>query len=101
MTENRPRISPEQFATLPENVRRYIMMIETNCDPSGTIRSAMQLRDTVEAMGLRMGEMRAEMLAIVHKAARMSGSPDDSPAYGFGWVSACEYIASKLTAKED
>lgn len=55
----RPRITGEEFATLPENVRRYIHYIETDCDPSGTIRSEMFLRDQVEMLELRVLELQA------------------------------------------
>jgi hypothetical protein len=57
-TQDRPRITREEFATLPENVRRYIHMIETDCDPSGTIRSEMHLRDQVQALELRVQELQ-------------------------------------------
>lgn len=53
----RPRISGDEFEALPENVRRYIYHLETETDPAGTIRSEMQLRDTVEALELRVKEM--------------------------------------------
>lgn len=44
----RPRMSGGEWRALPENARRYIHMLETDCDPSGTIRSEMILRDQVE-----------------------------------------------------
>ena len=49
----RPRMTKEEFNALPENAQRYIMMLETNADPSGTVRSEMMLRDVVEALEIK------------------------------------------------
>ena len=46
----RPRIDRAMWDALPDPVKRYIMYIETDADPSGTIRSEMFLRDTVVAL---------------------------------------------------
>lgn len=46
----RPCMSAEEWKALPENARRYVMMLETECDPSGTIRSEMILRDHVDTL---------------------------------------------------
>lgn len=37
----------ENINALPEPVRRYIMMLETRCDPAGDLREMIQLRDQV------------------------------------------------------
>ncbi len=61
MAEDRPRLTSDDFKALPENVRRYIMMLETDCDPSGTIRSEMHLRDQVEALEALVLELRQHL----------------------------------------
>jgi len=52
----RPRMTGAEWSALPENARRYIMMLETETDPSGTIRSEMILRDYVELLEARINE---------------------------------------------
>jgi len=47
----------EEWKALPENARRYIMMLETQCDHSGTVRSEMILRDYVELLESRINEV--------------------------------------------
>ena len=42
-----------EIAAMPARWRRYIMMLETDCDPSGTIRSEMHMREHVEALEAR------------------------------------------------
>lgn len=56
--DERPRLLSEQFKALPDNVRRYIMMLETDCDPSGTIRSEMIQRDHAELLEARLIEVK-------------------------------------------
>lgn len=58
----RPRMTGAEWQALPYNARRYIMMLETDCDPSGTIRSEMFLRDQVEDLELALIEARGQRL---------------------------------------
>jgi hypothetical protein len=51
-------MTPDEINALPDRVRRYIMMLETDADPSGTIRSEMHLREQCEALELRVNELR-------------------------------------------
>lgn len=54
----KPTLTAAEINALPPRVRGYIHMIETDCDPSGTIRSEMHLRDQVEALELRVLELQ-------------------------------------------
>lgn len=63
---DRPRIPADEFNALPEHIRRYIMFIETDCDPSGTIRSEMHLRDQVEGLQLRILELGTAISLALH-----------------------------------
>jgi hypothetical protein len=56
----KPTLTSAEINALPIRVRRYIMMLETDADPSGTIRSEMHLRDQVEALELRVLELTKE-----------------------------------------
>lgn len=57
---HKPTLTAAEINALPDRVRRYIMMLETDADPSGTIRSEMHLRDQVEALELRVIELMLE-----------------------------------------
>lgn len=44
----------EYINALPESIRNFIHDIETNCDPSGIIRENVLLKDTIEALRIKI-----------------------------------------------
>lgn len=51
--------------SLPRPLRKYIHDLETDCDPAGTIRSEVLLREhTVPALTARVAELEAELAAV-------------------------------------
>lgn len=63
--------TPKNINALPDPVRRYIHAIETDCDPAGTIRSEVILREhTVPALETKLAEALrslAEMREVLGK----------------------------------
>ena len=45
--------TPENVNALPEPLRRYVMHLETVCDPAGDLRELVIARDTIAALGMR------------------------------------------------
>jgi hypothetical protein len=55
------RPTPDNINALPDPLRRYIHALETDCDPAGTIRSEVILREhTVPELQARVVELEAE-----------------------------------------
>lgn len=54
--------TPENINALPEPLRRYIHALETDCDPQGTIRQNVLLKQENEFL-----RRECERLAGVHK----------------------------------
>lgn len=45
-------LTSDEINALPERLRRYIAALETECDPSGTIRENFRLREENAALRL-------------------------------------------------
>ena len=68
----RANITAAEFNALPGNVRRYIMYLETDCDPSGTIRSELYLREEiVPALEMWIKELQSDQ-ANPHRQQRIN-----------------------------
>ena len=44
------RPTPEEVNNLPEGLRRYIMQLETRCDPAGDVQTIAALRENIDAL---------------------------------------------------
>lgn len=49
--------TPTNVNALPEPLRHYIHQLQTDCDPAGTIRENVILRETVAALEARLAEL--------------------------------------------
>lgn len=50
--------TPENVNALPEPLRRYIHDLQTDCDPSGTIRENVIARETITSLEILLTESR-------------------------------------------
>ena len=55
--------SIENINALPWPLRNYIMWLGTECDPAGTIRKNVLIKDENEALRLKIKELRGETVA--------------------------------------
>jgi hypothetical protein len=53
--------TPANINALPNPIRRYIHDLESNADPSGTIREAICQRENAMALAFRVKELEAEI----------------------------------------
>jgi hypothetical protein len=51
--------TPENIHALPEPLRRYIMFLNTRCDPAGDIQQICSLREQVKGLVRRVAELEA------------------------------------------
>lgn len=58
----------KEINSLPDPLRSYIHEIETNCDPAGTVRENLMLRDTVSALEIRLSESELEVAKVQARA---------------------------------
>lgn len=63
-------MKPEEINALPEPARRYIMLLETESDPAGTIRENARLRDENEFL-------RTECAALARDWRPIEAAPKD------------------------
>lgn len=59
--EAKPRLESAEVNALPERVRRYIMWLETEADPAGTLRENFCLRENVAGLQEKVTCYRNEL----------------------------------------
>lgn len=62
-------MKPEEINILPERVRAYIHHLETDADPSGTLRENFQLREQVGALQRLVADDKTAQLQARYCAA--------------------------------
>lgn len=83
-------VTSAEINALPERVRNWIHALETNCDPAGTVRENVFLRDTLAALELKIAELTAspddvagpnESTAAEHYGPDSFGGTDEGSHY--------------------
>ncbi len=54
-----PPVTAVEIQTWPVRARQYVCLLETNCDPSGTIRDLEFARDTIKQLLALVAELEA------------------------------------------
>lgn len=55
------KIGAAEVNALPEPWRKYVMDLETRCDPTGDIQTIHSQRDQIDGLVAQVGELRAEV----------------------------------------
>jgi hypothetical protein len=55
------QITSEDTNNLPDNIRQYVMELETFADPAGIVRRNMELEDVNNCLQAKVAEMKLEI----------------------------------------
>jgi hypothetical protein len=53
--------TPANVNALPERIRRYILDLETRCDPAGDVQTMALQGDTIRGLDVKVRELEAEL----------------------------------------
>jgi hypothetical protein len=65
--------TPVHINALPEPIRRFVMELETNADPAGTMAEVSLARDVIAAQQIQIGELHSALAASEEKARESRG----------------------------